>query len=250
MSLDKIRQFVNERVKPIDFSKILLEAGPDDSAPADDAPPPADDAPADDAPPADDGGFDDTPPADDLGGGGDVGGDIGGGGDLGGFGGGPSGGSSSSGDAEPGDDTTSTDDKFRDREDDPDFKGAPAGDGSPNDRGPGAAGIYDFDGVLTGLNKTIQGNDIDLAEIDAAKNVLELVANGKKLIDDDFKDIQNNESFSDIVKRSIESVDEKTKNYVTMKIKEALLNFQNSKKIDANKANGEVEQVRDITDKI
>ena len=229
MSIENIRQYVNERVKPIDFSKILLEDGPDDSAP-----------PPDDAPPAD------GAPADDLGGGGD----IGGGGDLGGFGGGPSGGSSSSSDDVPGDDTTSTNDKFKDREDDPDFKGAPAGDGSPNDRGPGAAGIYDFDGVLTGLNKTIQANDIDLAEVDAAKNVLELVANGKKLIDDDFKDIQNNESFSDIVKRSIESVDEKTKNYVTMKIKEALLNFQNAKKIDANKANGEVEQVRDITDKI
>lgn len=243
MSLENIRQYVNERVKPIDFSKILLEDGPDDTAPADDA------APADE-PPADDGGFDDTPPDDDLGGG-DHGGDIGGGGDLGGFGGGPSGGgSSSSGDADLGDETTSTDDKFRDREDDPDFKGAPAGDGSPSDRGPGAVAIYDFDGVLAGLNKTIQANDIDLAEIDAAKNVLELVANGKKLIDDDFKDIQNNESFSDIIKRSIESVDEKTKNYVTMKIKEALLNFQNAKKIDANKANGEVEQVRDITDKI
>lgn len=244
MSIENIRQYVNERVKPVDFSKILLEDGPDDSAPADDAAPPADESPADD------GGFDDTPPADDLGGGDDLGGDIGGGGDLGGFGGGPSGGSSSSGDDAPGDDTTGTDDKFRDREDDPDFKGAPAGDGSPNDRGPAAVAIYDFEGVLAGLNKTIQGNDIDLAEIDAAKNVLELVVNGKKLIDDDFKDIQNNESFSDIIKRSIESVDEKTKNYVTMKIKEALLNFQNAKKIDANKANGEVEQVRDITDKI
>lgn len=238
MSIENIRQYVNERVKPIDFSKILLEDGPDDSAP-----------PADE-PPADDGGFDDTPPEDDLGGGEDLGGDIGGGGDLGGFGSGPSGGSSSSGDAELGDETAGTDDKFRDREDDPDFKGAPAGDGSPSDRGPGAVAIYDFDGVLAGLNKTIQANDVDLAEIDAAKNVLELVVNGKKLIDDDFKDIQNNESFSDIIKRSIESVDEKTKNYVTMKIKEALLDFQNAKKIDANKANGEVEQVRDITDKI
>lgn len=236
---DGLRKRLDERVKPVSFMELLKEDG-------EDAPPPADDAPADDAPPADDGGFDDA--------GGDGGfddaggsdGGFGGGGD-GGFGGGPSGGSSDGGSEETDDKEDKGDDKFKDREDDPDFtRGLPDPTLSPANSGPAGAGIYDTEGVLAKLNQVIETNEIDLTEIDSAQNVLEVIANGKKLIDDDFKNITNNRSFSDIVKRALESVDDRTRNYFSFKIKDAILKIQRSKKIDANKAKGDVEQTRDL----
>ena len=246
---DGLRKCLDERVKPVSFMDLLKEDG-------EDAPPPADDAPADDAPPADDGGFDDSAGGDggfddaggDTGGFDDAGGDAGGfGGGDGGFGGGPSGGSSEGGSEETDDKEDKGDDKFKDREDDPDFtRGLPDPTLSPANSGPAGAGIYDTEGVLAKLNQVIETNEIDLTEIDSAQNVLEVIANGKKLIDDDFKNITNNRSFSDIVKRALESVDDRTRNYFSFKIKDAILKIQRAKKIDANKAKGDVEQTRDL----
>ena len=242
---DGLRKCLDERVKPVSFMELLKEDGEDAPPPADDAP--ADDAPpADDVPPADDGGFDD---AGGDGGFDDAGGDAGGfgGGGDGGFGGGPSGGSSEEGSEETDDKEDNGDDKFKDREDDPDFtRGLPDPTLSPANSGPAGAGIYDTEGVLAKLNQVIETNEIDLTEIDSAQNVLEVIANGKKLIDDDFKNITNNRSFSDIVKRALESVDDRTRNYFSFKIKDAILKIQRSKKIDANKAKGDVEQTRDL----
>lgn len=246
---DGLRKCLDERVKPVSFMDLLKEDG-------EDAPPPADDAPADDAPPADDGGFDDSAGGDggfddaggDTGGFDDAGGDAGGfGGGDGGFGGGPSGGGSDGGSEETDDQEKKGDDKFKDREDDPDFtRGLPDPTLSPANSGPAGAGIYDTEGVLAKLNQVIETNEIDLTEIDSAQNVLEVIANGKKLIDDDFKNITNNRSFSDIVKRALESVDDRTRNYFSFKIKDAILKIQRAKKIDANKAKGDVEQTRDL----
>lgn len=242
---DGLRKCLDERVKPVSFMELLKEDGEDAPPPVDDAP--ADDAPpADDVPPADDGGFDD---AGGDGGFDDAGGDAGGfgGGGDGGFGGGPSGGSSDGGSEETDDKEDKGDDKFKDREDDPDFtRGLPDPTLSPANSGPAGAGIYDTEGVLAKLNQVIETNEIDLTEIDSAQNVLEVIANGKKLIDDDFKNITNNRSFSDIVKRALESVDDRTRNYFSFKIKDAILKIQRSKKIDANKAKGDVEQTRDL----
>lgn len=241
--LDDIRHYISERVKPVDFKSLLLEDGPDDA-------PPADDAPADDAP-ADDGGFDDSMGGEDLGGGeggDDLGGDdLGGGGDDGGsfggedFGGGGSSGGEGDGDGEEKEENPSAD-KYKDREDDPDFSNSKM-DGQPD-----GVAIYDMEGALEGLNNTITSDDVDLSEIDKAKTVIEVIANGKKLIDSDFDDLKNVQSFSDIIKRSLEKVDDTTRNYFSMKIKQALINMQNAKKIEANKAQGGVEQVRDIAD--
>lgn len=246
---DGLRKCLDERVKPVSFMDLLKEDG-------EDAPPPADDAPADDAPPADDGGFDDSAGGDggfddaggDTGGFDDAGGDAGGfGGGDGGFGGGPSGGCSDGGSEETDDQEKKGDDKFKDREDDPDFtRGLPDPTLSPANSGPAGAGIYDTEGVLAKLNQVIETNEIDLTEVDSAQNVLEVIANGKKLIDDDFKNITNNRSFSDIVKRALESVDDRTRNYFSFKIKDAILKIQRAKKIDANKAKGDVEQTRDL----
>lgn len=242
---DGLRKCLDERVKPVSFMELLKEDG-------EDAPPPADDAPADDAStpassnPPSSAGFEDA--GGDAGGFDDAGGDAGGfGGGDGGFGGGPSGGSSEGGSEETDDQEKKGDDKFKDREDDPDFtRGLPDPTLSPANSGPAGAGIYDTEGVLAKLNQVIETNEIDLTEIDSAQNVLEVIANGKKLIDDDFKNITNNRSFSDIVKRALESVDDRTRNYFSFKIKDAILKIQRSKKIDANKAKGDVEQTRDL----
>lgn len=242
MNLESIRKFVNERVAPVDFLKLLKEDGPDDDAPSDDNPPEDLDG--------GDGGDGDLGGGDFSDDGGDLGGDIGG--DLGGdFGGGPAGGPDGGpgGDTgELGDETEGTDNRLADREDDPDFTGA-NGEGSAAEGNPPGGMIYDVEGVLKGVNDAINSTDINLAEIDDAKNVLEVIANGKKLIQQDFQEIHDYQSFSDIVNRALFQTDDNTKNYFKMKIKHAILDIQNQKKIDASKNAGEVDTMRDLASK-
>ena len=245
MNLESIRKFVNEQVAPVDFLKLLKEAGPDDDAPSDDNPPEDLDGGSDD-----DGGADFSDDAGGDLGGGDLGGDAGG--DLGGdIGGGPAGGPGGGpgGDTgELGDETEATDNRFADREDDPDFTGA-SGEGSAAEGNPPGGMIYDVEGVLKGINDAISSSDINLAEIDNAKNVIEVIANGKKLITQDFEEIHDYQSFSDIVNRALFQTDDNTKNYFKMKIKQAILDIQNQKKIDASKNAGEVDTMRDLASK-
>ena len=245
MNLESIRKFVNEQVAPVDFLKLLKEAGPDDDAPSDDNPPEDLDGGSDD-----DGGADFSDDAGGDLGGGDLGGDAGG--DLGGdIGGGPAGGPGGGpgGDTgELGDETEATDNRFADREDDPDFTGA-SGEGSAAEGNPPGVMIYDVEGVLKGINDAISSSDINLAEIDNAKNVIEVIANGKKLITQDFEEIHDYQSFSDIVNRALFQTDDNTKNYFKMKIKQAILDIQNQKKIDASKNAGEVDTMRDLASK-
>lgn len=248
MNLESIRKFVNEQVAPVDFLKLLKEDGPDDKAPDKDPPP-------EDLDGGDEGGGDGGDG--DLGGdfsddgGGDLGGDAGGdlGGDIGGGpAGGPGGGAGEDSGEELGDETEATDNRFADREDDPDFTGA-NGEGSAAEGKPAGGMIYDIEGVLKGINDTISSSDINLAEIDEAKNILEVIANGKKLIPQDFQEIHDYQSFSDIVNRALFQTDDNTKNYFKMKIKQAILDIQNQKKIDASKNAGEVDTMRDLASK-
>lgn len=246
MNLESIRKFVNEQVAPVDFLKLLKEDGPDDDAPSDDNPP-------EDLDGGDEGGGGDGGDFSDDGGdlGGDLGGDAGGdlGGDIGGGpAGGPGGGAGGDSGEELGDETESTDNRFADREDDPDFTGA-SGEGSAAEGNPPGGMIYDVEGVLKGVNDAINSTDIDLAEIDDAKNVIEVIANGKKLIPQDFQEIHDYQSFSDIVNRALFQTDDNTKNYFKMKIKQAILDIQNQKKIDASKNAGEVDTMRDLASK-
>lgn len=245
MNLESIRKFVNEQVAPVDFLKLLKEDGPDDDAPSDDPPPEDLDGGGDDDAGGDDvGGGDFSDDGGDLGGGdgGDLGGDIGGG-PAGGPGGGPGGDT-----GELGDETEATGNRFADREDDPDFTGA-SGEGSAAEGNPPGGMIYDVEGVLKGVNDAINSTDVNLAEIDDAKNVLEVIANGKKLIPQDFDEIHDYQSFSDIVNRALFQTDDNTKNYFKMKIKQAILDIQNQKKIDASKNAGEVDTMRDLASK-
>ena len=234
MNLESIRKFVNERVEPIDFLKLLKEAGPEDDAPADDG--------------AEDAGGEDLGGDEDLGGG-DVGpDDMGGGDDFGGDFGGPSEGPSGDSGEELGDDTDAVDHRFDDREDDPDFTGI-SSDGSAAEGKPSGEVIYDIEGVLKGINNTISSSDVNLAEIETAKNVLEVIANGKKLKPEDFDSIKDDQSFSDLINRSLFQTDDKTQNYFKLKIKSAILDLQNQKKIDAAKETGEVDSMRNLASK-
>lgn len=237
--LDDIRKFINERVQPVDFLTLLKED--DEPAPADDAGG-GDDAGFDDAGGGDDAGFDDAGGFDDSG-------DMGGGGLDGGPGGpdgGPGGGDSGE---DLGDDTEDKGgDKFADREDDPDFKNGMPTDGSAAETGPSGNTTYQVEDVLRNLNGIVDSGDIDLAEIEPSKLILELIANGKKLKEEDFEEIHQYESFSEIVKKCLEGVDDRTRDYFNLKIKEAILEIQKQKKIDASKAKGDVDQLRNIAD--
>ena len=241
MNLESIRKYVNEQVAPVDFLKLLKEDGPDDEAPKDDAPPEDLDGGSDDDLDGGDGGGDFS---DD--GAGDLGGDLGGGDLGGGPAGGPGGGSGEPG--ELGDETEAVDNRFADREDDPDFTGA-NGEGSAAEGKPAGGMIYDIEGVLKGINDTISSSDINLAEIDDAKNILEVIANGKKLIPQDFDELHDYQSFSDIINRALFQTDENTQNYFKLKIKQAILDIENQKKIDASKNAGEVNTMRDLASK-
>lgn len=243
MNLESIRKFVNEQVAPVDFLKLLKEDGPDDDAPNDDTPPEDLDGGSDEG---GDGGDGDLGGGDYSDDGGDIGGDAGG--DLGGGPGGGPGGSPDGDTGELGDETEATDNRFADREDDPDFTGA-SSEGSAAEGNPAGGMIYDVEGVLKGINSTISSTDVNLAEIDDAKNVLEVIANGKKLIPQDFEEIHDYQSFSDIVNRALFQTDDNTKNYFKMKIKKAILDIQNQKKMDASKDAGEVDTMRDLASK-
>ena len=237
MNLESIKKYVNEKVGTVDFVKLLTEAEPDDG-------------------PEEDLGGDDGPADDDFGGDDDIGGadDFGGPDGSGDFGGGPSGGShggphGDSGESLGDDEEAVGDSKFADREDDPDFVDGSNEEGSAAEGNPAGGMIYDTEGVLDGINNTINASDVNLAEIDKAKNVLEVVANGKKLKSEDFDDIKDYQSFSDIINRALFQTDDKTQNYFKLKIKTAILAIQNQNKIDAAKKAGEVDTMRDLASK-
>ena len=251
--LEDIKRYINENVKPVDFKVLLKEADGEDK-PKDGSEKSSEESESEPSGESEDlNGDSEGPPEgfDDLGGdpGGDFGGDFGG--PSGDFEGdedfsdiGPSSRSGSKGD-ELSSSKNGQNSVVADREPDPEFtKGALSSDGSAAEAGPASIAVYDLEGVLKGLNSTIQSDEIDLSEIDSAKLILELICNGKKLADSDFENIKNYDSFSDIVKRSLLSVDENTRNYVTMKIKKAILDMQNQKKIDVDKAEGEVNDLR------
>lgn len=222
MALEDIRKFINERVKPVDFSQLLREAD--------------DDEPPMEEPSGDAGGFEDAGPDDFEGGFDDASGDSG-------PGPGPT------GEDLEGSEGAGEDDEFRDREDDPDFKRVQPADRSAAETEPSGEALYDVEGVLRAIGSVVDASDVDLAEIEPTQKILELIANGKKLKEEDFEPIHEYDSFSSIVKKCLEGVDENTRNYFNMKIKRAVLDIQKQKKIDASKAKGDVEQLRGLADK-
>ena len=188
-----------------------------------------------------DGGDDSDPFADDMGG-------------SDGPGGGSSGGSD--GDEEDGEapeDAEKTDaDKKADEldldghEDDPDFlKGATDGDDVTLSDKPSGECIYDVDGIMKAIAAVIQGtNESDLEEIVAVKKAVELIFNGKILKPEDVQ-FTNPQNAAFLIKKIGEKVDEKTKNYLMVKIKEPLIKQRDQQKLDIVALKKDVNAARD-----
>lgn len=202
---------------------------------------------------------DDDPFADDAGGGDDdMGGDDAGGDPFAddGPGGGEGGSDSGSGDDSEGgtgDGSDQGDDNglnLDDYEDDPDFtKGKANPDDVTLSDTPSGECIYDVEGIMTSLASVIQSlSDSDLAEIEMVKKAVELIFNGKILKPEDVQ-FTNPENASFLIKKIGSNVDEKTRNYLILKIKEPLIKQRDQQKLDIAKLKKDVNVARDtLTD--
>lgn len=202
---------------------------------------------------------DDDPFADDAGGGDDdMGGDDAGGDPFAddGPGGGDGGSDSDSGDGSDGgtgDGSDQEDDNglnLDDYEDDPDFtKGKANPDDVTLSDTPSGECIYDVEGIMTSLASVIQSlSDSDLAEIEMVKKAIELIFNGKILKPEDVQ-FTNPENASFLIKKIGSNVDEKTRNYLILKIKEPLIKQRDQQKLDIAKLKKDVNVARDtLTD--
>lgn len=201
---------------------------------------------------------DDDPFADDAGGDDDMGGDDAGGDPFAddGPGGGDGGSDSGSGDGSEGgtgDGSDQEDDNglnLDDYEDDPDFtKGKANPDDVTLSDTPSGECIYDVEGIMTSLASVIQSlSDSDLAEIEMVKKAVELIFNGKILKPEDVQ-FTNPENASFLIKKIGSNVDEKTRNYLILKIKEPLIKQRDQQKLDIAKLKKDVNVARDtLTD--
>ena len=252
--INRVNEIFIEEKKMIDFRQFLAEKmkeinvadGLDIDEPiriklteADDEDPFADDAGGDDS--FDDDGGD--PFADDSSGGDDFGGGPGGG----------SGGSKGGEDGEVPEDGEKTDaEKKADEldleghEDDPDFtQGVKNPDDATLSDTPSGECIYDVEGITKAIAAVIQAtSDTDLEEIEMVKKAVELIFNGKKLKPEDVQ-FTNPENAAYLIKKIGEKVDEKTKNYMMLKIKAPLIQQRDQQKLDIADLKKQVNVARD-----
>ena len=197
---------------------------------------------------------DDDPFADDAGGDDDMGGDDAGGDPFAddGPGGGDGGSDSGSGDGSEGgtgDGSDQEDDNglnLDDYEDDPDFtKGKANPDDVTLSDTPSGECIYDVEGITKAIAAVIQAtSDTDLEEIEMVKKAVELIFNGKKLKPEDVQ-FTNPENAAYLIKKIGEKVDEKTKNYMMIKIKAPLIQQRDQQKLDIADLKKQVNVARD-----
>lgn len=193
---------------------------------------------------------DDDPFADDAGGD-DAGGDDAGGDPFGD----DSDGDSDSGDSDSGDSDGGTGEgdennngelNLDDWEDDPDFtKGVQNSDDVTLSDTPSGECIYDVEGAMQSLASVIQSlSDSDLAEIEMVKKAVELIFNGKILKPEDVT-FTNPENASFLIKKIAANLDEKTKNYLILKIKQPLIKQRDQQKLDIAALKKDVNVARD-----
>lgn len=200
---------------------------------------------------ADDDPFADDGPADDAGGDDDFGGDDAGGDPFGDDAGGPDGGDSDSdsdsdGETTEGDEDNNGELNLDDWEDDPDFtKGAANPDDVTLSDTPSGECIYDVEGAMQSLASVIQSlSDSDLAEIEMVKKAVELIFNGKILKPEDVT-FTNPQNASFLIKKIAANLDEKTKNYLILKIKQPLIKQRDQQKLDIAALKKDVNVARD-----
>jgi hypothetical protein len=200
---------------------------------------------------ADDDPFADDAGGDDAGGDDDFGGDDAGGDPFGDDTGGPDGGDSDSdsdsdGETTDGDEDNNGELNLDDWEDDPDFtKGAANPDDVTLSDTPSGECIYDVEGAMQSLASVIQSlSDSDLAEIEMVKKAVELIFNGKILKPEDVT-FTNPENASFLIKKIAANLDEKTKNYLILKIKQPLIKQRDQQKLDIAALKKDVNVARD-----
>ena len=200
---------------------------------------------------ADDDPFADDAGGDDAGGDGDFGGDDAGGDPFGDDAGGPDGGDSDSDSDSEGENTEGDEDNngelnLDDWEDDPDFtKGAANPDDVTLSDTPSGECIYDVEGAMQSLASVIQSlSDSDLAEIEMVKKAVELIFNGKILKPEDVT-FTNPQNASFLIKKIAANLDEKTKNYLILKIKQPLIKQRDQQKLDIAALKKDVNVARD-----
>lgn len=164
-------------------------------------------------------------------------------------------GDSDSGDSDSGDSEGGTDEEndsengefnLDDWEDDPDFtKGVQNSDDVTLSDTPSGKCIYDVDGAMQSLASIIQSlSDSDLAEIEMVKKAVELIFNGKILKPEDVT-FTNPENASFLIKKIAANLDEKTKNYLILKIKQPLIKQRDQQKLDIAALKKDVNVARD-----
>ena len=131
-------------------------------------------------------------------------------------------------------------------EDDPDFtQGVNNPDDATLSNTPSGECIYDVDGITKAIAAVIQStSDTDLEEIEMVKKAVELIFNGKKLKPEDVQ-FTNPENAAFLIKKIGEKVDEKTKNYLMIKIKAPLIQQRDQQKLDIADLKKQVNVARD-----
>lgn len=129
-------------------------------------------------------------------------------------------------------------------EDDPDFT-----KGASNDdvvqASPAGATIYDTEGVMQSINAVIANlDDEQLAEIEAVKKAVTLIFNGKLLNPDDVT-FKNPKNAAFLLKKIGGNVDEKTRNYLMLKIKQPLIKLRDKNKEELAAKKNDTDSVRD-----
>ena len=131
-------------------------------------------------------------------------------------------------------------------EDDPDFtQGVNNPDDATLSDTPSGECIYDVDGITKAIAAVIQStSDTDLEEIEMVKKAVELIFNGKTLKPEDVQ-FTNPENAAFLIKKIGEKVDEKTKNYLMLKIKAPLIQQRDQQKLDIADLKKQVNVARD-----
>lgn len=133
-----------------------------------------------------------------------------------------------------------------DYEDDPDFtKGTQNTDDATLSDTPSGECVYDVDGVMKALATVIQSSsESDLSEIGKVKRVVELIFNGKVLKPEDVM-FDDPRKASELIKKVGSKVNDKTRNYLVLKVKEPLIRQRDSQKMELAKAKKNVGVTRD-----
>lgn len=235
-----IQEFLQEKVKPVNFSDILT-VGKVSLTEADD--PLAGGAP-------DMGGDPGMgAPGGDPGMGGDpmAGGDPG----MGGLPGDPGMGGPGGQDPNAGVENAETDeeDEEDDHEDDPDWtKGVKDPDNVMLKDKPAGESIYDGESVLKSINAVrASKSPEELKSMDEVQKALELIVNGKKLKIEDVS-FEDPDDAMELISAIEEPLDIKLKNYIDLKIKQPIIAYRDQNKAEIAKMAADNDKARDTID--